>query len=161
MSQAAYARDIERSPGDRSGCKPAGGTHTKAAFGNYLADQEIVTPDQLSRLPVEAWRSEDSVGRISLFHGLIDALGIMRIITQQEKTHELFGQIAVQQGHLTEDQLKTLLAGQSVRACVELAEELALAGHLELRPALKAVVDYLSRDEALDEICSVESGKRA
>jgi hypothetical protein len=93
-----------------------------------------------------AWVARDPVGRLALLHGIIEPSAIDDILKRQQASNDYFGQIAIQMGLLTPEQLRTLLAGQAIRGCAEVLEDLILAGRLPLPDGIAALAEFLSSE---------------
>lgn len=116
----------------------------KAELTDFLVSTGRIQREQLQLISREDWLSREPIGRLALLHGLLSAADIDEILNRQLTDHRLFGEIAIQLGMLTSEQLDILYKGQSVRACVELVEDLALAGILDFGEGLNAAMEFIS-----------------
>lgn len=116
----------------------------KAAFVEYLVATKWVAPDRLELIPRSEWLHRESIGRLAMLHGLLSGMDVEEILRQQRNDDGWFGEIAVRMGMITREQLSVLFRGQAVRACLELVEDLALAGVLEFDAGLAAAQEFIS-----------------
>lgn len=119
----------------------------KRMFADYLVRSGRLTPAQREELPNGQWLSREPVGRLALLHGLIQGADIDRILSQQRAQGGFFGEIAVEFGLMTQDQLETLLVAQRYRECLELVEELALLGLLSMSQGLGGLCEFVHSAE--------------
>lgn len=120
------------------------GTIMTSAFAEYLIATGRTTREQLSAAAPEGGISREPIGRLAMLHGLLSPSDIDEILSQQSAQECLFGEIAVRLGMLKREQLDILVRGQSIRACLELVEDLALAGAVDFASGLEAIKEYIS-----------------
>lgn len=124
----------------------------KAAFAEHLIATGRVTRDQLELIPRSEWLYREPIGRLAMMHGLLSGVDVEEILRQQHTDERLFGEIALRLGMLTREQLDVLFRGQSIRACLELTEDLALAGLIEFNAGLEAAIEFISSHEFSPEL---------
>jgi diguanylate cyclase (GGDEF)-like protein len=101
-------------------------------FSRFLADRGIATREQLTRAARESCGNAFFMGRLARRLGWIGPRRLRRILFEQRRTHEMFGESALRLGFLSEAQVYALLAIQQ-----ESPEE---------------VVDYLCSERLLDSV---------
>jgi hypothetical protein len=119
----------------------------KAAFADYLVSSGRVERDRLELIPRSEWLYREPIGRLAMLHGLLSGVDVEEILRHQHHGDQRFGEIAVRMGMLTWDQLGVLFRGQSMRACLELVEDLALAGILDFNAGIAAISEFVSSPE--------------
>ncbi len=98
------------------------------AFIDFLGTRSSLPVEAGERLRTLLRGAPEPIGSIAFKYGLIASGDIDLILDHQRKNHRPFGMIAIELGILTKVQLKALLKVQQMRAAVEIAEALALAG---------------------------------
>lgn len=126
----------------------------KREFAEFLVATNRIPPDVLETASGGNWTAREPIGRLALLHGLIEPSAIDEIVRRQQDANDLFGQTAIQMGLLTRDQLAALLAGQAVRGCAEVLEDLVLSGHLSLRAGIAALAEFLARQRITAAVLS-------
>jgi len=116
----------------------------KAAFAEYLIVTGRVPRDRLELIPRSEWLYREPIGRLAMLHGLLSGVDVEEVLRLQKRDDQRFGEIAIRMGMLTREQLDVLFRGQSIRACLELIEDLALAGILDFNAGLTAVTEFIS-----------------
>jgi hypothetical protein len=116
----------------------------KEAFAEYLVSSGKIPSDALRGFSRCDWLSRDQLGRLAMLHGLLGGPELQEILTRQEEDARPMGRIAVELGYLSEEQLHILLTGQAVRACLELLEDLALAGTITMAEGLDAIGEFVT-----------------
>ncbi|GMU20826.1 MAG: hypothetical protein AMXMBFR13_09220 [Phycisphaerae bacterium] len=117
----------------------------KQAFAEHLVSTGRISRERLGTLAQSEWLDRESIGRLALLHGLLSGPDIDEILRHQHSEPAYFGEIAVRRGFLTPKQLLILCRGQAIRACLELVEDLALSGQIDLDTGLQAIADFVSR----------------
>jgi hypothetical protein len=117
----------------------------KAEFAEHLIATGRVTRDRLDQIPRDEWLYREPIGRLVMLHGLLSGTDVEEILREQHTDDHLFGEIAIRLGMLTREQLDVLFRGQSIRACLELVEDLALSGIVGFNAGLEAVTEFISR----------------
>lgn len=115
----------------------------KAAFADYLVATGRVSSDRLELIPRSEWLHREAIGRLAMLHGLLSGVDVEEVLRHQRNNGQRFGEIAIRMGMLTREQLEVLFRGQSVRACLELIEDLALAGLLDFNAGLLAAAEFV------------------
>lgn len=116
----------------------------KTEFAEHLITTERMTRERLEAIPRNEWMYREPIGRLAMMHGLLSGDDVEEILRHQHTDDRLFGEIAVQLGMINRHQLDVLVRGQSIRACLELVEDLALAGILEFKTGLEATIEFVS-----------------
>ena len=113
------------------------------AFAEFLLRQERISSETAQN--VSDWVSEARlpIGMIAVAHGLLSYQQIDELLKRERSPDTRFGDVVVEMGFLTRDQVETLLAIQRFRQSMDLAERLAVAGVLPLRQAASALGEFL------------------
>jgi hypothetical protein len=119
----------------------------KSAFAEYLVATGRIERDRLELIPKSEWLYREPIGRLAMLHGLLSGVDVEEVLRQQRYNDQRFGEVAVRMGMITREQLDVLFRGQAIRACLELIEDLALAGALEFNAGLAAVNEFVSSRE--------------
>ncbi len=119
----------------------------KRPFADYLLAAGRLSEQRLRSISHDEWVSREPIGRLALLHGLLAVQDIDHILHRQRTEQKYFGEIAMEMGLMTEAQLRVLLAGQGVRACIELTEDLALSGQMDMAEGLIAMSQFASSEE--------------
>ena len=78
-------------------------------FGNYLLSKQAVTTDQLVHAIQEQHTKHLRLGTLAMHAGLLTALQVDNVVIRQTHEDRLFGEIAIEEGLLTEEQVEELL----------------------------------------------------
>jgi hypothetical protein len=84
-------------------------------FGDYLVELNIIQEQDLVRALEIQKTDKVPLGQLALQQGLIDNKALFRILSLQRKDggrNQTFGQLAIQLGYLTEEQISELLEKQ-------------------------------------------------
>lgn len=100
----------------------------RRAFLEFLADDGMVPADRIEELWNMLRSAPEPIGSIAFSHGMITGNDIDIILDEQRHRYRPFGEIAMEMGMLRREQVEALLLVQQIRAAVETAEALALAG---------------------------------
>jgi hypothetical protein len=115
-------------------------------FVQYLIDRDYV-PGRIARKLAEKKRYiREPVGMIAVAHGLLHPNQIDEVLDDQRESKRLFGEIAVDRGFLTQQEVDTLIKIQEFRVAADIAESLALAGVMTCEDAVQYLGSYLIRD---------------
>jgi hypothetical protein len=124
----------------------------KASFADYLVATGRVTPDRLELIPRSEWLHREPMGRLAMLHGLLSGVDVEEVLRHQRTNGQRFGEVAIRMGMITREQLEVLFRGQSLRACLELVEDLALAGILDFTTGLVAATEFISSFDLSSEL---------
>lgn len=116
----------------------------RRAFIEYLMTNGILSPEKLEQIQNFVKTAREPIGSIAFGYGLISGWDIDNVLEQQRTTYRPFGEIAVEKGLLTQSQVDALLMVQQLRACIEIAEALALSGTCETEAIVSRVGRFLS-----------------
>jgi len=100
----------------------------RKAFLEFLVSEGVLAPQRMSELQNLHKGASEPIGLIAFSFGLIGGGEIDLLLDHQRRDYRSFGQIAMEMGLLTRQQVQTLLMIQQMRGAVETAEALALAG---------------------------------
>ncbi len=111
-------------------------------FGDYLVRQSIIREKDLTRTLEIQKTDRIPLGQLALQEGLIDNKALFRILSRQRKVegrNQTFGQLAIQLGYLSQEQVNELLKMQSQtnRLLGELLVSQGLVSQVEMIKALK------------------------
>jgi hypothetical protein len=113
-------------------------------FGDYLCEKGCVTRDQLAD-GLRRWPGHtDTVGALGLKLGFLDMLQIDALLDEQSRRKKLFGELAVDQGFMTPDQVRGLLDVQRVDRSLDLGKVLIVCGHLTPQALIEALAGYMA-----------------
>lgn len=100
----------------------------RKGFLKFLAGEGVINPDRVAGFQETLRAAPEPLGVIAFRYGMITGGDIDEILDAQRHDDRPFGEIAVEKGLLTTEQVRTLLFVQQMRAATEAAEALALAG---------------------------------
>ena len=111
-------------------------------FGDYLVRQNIIREKDLTQTLEMQKIDRIPLGQLALQKGLIDNKALFRILSRQRKVegrNQTFGQLAIQLGYLSQEQVNELLKMQSQtnRLLGELLVSQGLVSQMEMIKALK------------------------
>ncbi len=111
-------------------------------FGDYLVRQNIIREKDLTQTLEMQKIDRIPLGQLALQKGLIDNKVLFRILSRQRKEegrNQTFGQLAIQLGYLTEEQISELLKMQirTNRLLGELLVSQEFVSQVEMIKALK------------------------
>lgn len=111
-------------------------------FGDYLVRQSIIQEKDLTRTLKMQKTDRIPLGQLALQNGLIDNKVMFRILSCQRKVesrNQTFGQLAIQLGYLSQEQVNKLLKMQTQtnRLLGELLVSQGLVSQAEMIKALK------------------------
>ncbi len=111
-------------------------------FGDYLVRQSIIREKDLTRTLEMQKTDRIPLGQLALQKGLIDNKALFRILSRQRKVegrNQTFGQLAIQLGYLSQEQVNELLKMQTQtnRLLGELLVSQELVSQVEMIKALK------------------------
>ncbi len=101
-------------------------------FGEYLIAGGHVSPADLERAVAHQREHNLPLGQLALEEGLLTADQVAEVHQEQRRTDQRFGELAVSKGFLAKQDLERLLAGQAERR-VYLGQALVRLGVLEAR----------------------------
>ena len=78
-------------------------------FGQFLLDQELITPEQLNAAIVFQRENNTLLGALALKHGFLKPEQVQSIIREQQQSYLKFGEVALKKKYLSEDQVSELL----------------------------------------------------
>ncbi len=111
-------------------------------FGDYLVRQSIIREKDLTQTLEMQKIDRIPLGQLALQKGLIESKTLFRILSRQRKEegrNQTFGQLAIQLGYLTEEQISELLKMQiqTNRLLGELLVAQEFVSQVEMIKALK------------------------
>lgn len=98
-------------------------------FGEYLVARDLITREALADALGYQRSVNLPIGFFALQQGKLSELQVLRIHSEQRQSDRKFGEIAVEKGFLSADDLEALLEGQA-EVRVYLGEALVGRGHL-------------------------------
>ena len=111
-------------------------------FGEYLVEQKIIREKDLDRALEIQKTDRVPLGQLAMQKGLIDNKQLFRILSRQRRPEEKsksFGNLAVEMGYLSQEQVEALLERQTHtnRLLGEILVSQGLVSQMELIKALK------------------------
>jgi len=111
-------------------------------FGDYLVRQSIIREKDLTRTLEMQKTDRIPLGQLALQKGSIDNKALFRILSRQRKVegrNQTFGQLAIQLGYLSQEQVNDLLKMQTQtnRLLGELLVSQGFVSQVEMIKALK------------------------
>ena len=110
-------------------------------FGEYLVSRKLVTDEQLSKALELQRASMRPMGKFAKKLGYISRKDNVRVLLEHIKGNKRYGDLAVEMGFLTEEQVRDVLETQS-REGVMLGKILVQEGALTRVELLHALKDF-------------------
>jgi diguanylate cyclase (GGDEF)-like protein len=110
-------------------------------FSRFLEQKGVATRDNLARAARESSGNAFFIGRLARRLGWIGPRRLRRILFEQRKTHEMFGEAALRLGYLAQRQVYALLAIQQ-ESPEEVVDYLSTEGLIEPLAAKQWVGEY-------------------
>ncbi len=110
-------------------------------FLDFLVCQGAVPAERAAGLGRHLRTAREPIGTIAFSYGMLAGGDIDEILDEQRNRHRPFGEIAIEKGLLTSEQVRKLLCLQELRAATETAEALALSDVCPMEDA----IEYLGR----------------
>ena len=129
----------------RATSSPSKENALKFAFVQFLLSSNQITEAAADQITRWALPYREPIGRIAFEHGLIEARHIDEILSRQCHSDQKFGEIGVEMGLLTGEQVDILLGIQTYRVSASIAEALALMGLLPLRTSIGLLSDFVKQ----------------
>ena len=117
----------------------------RSAFLEFLVAKGVVPQDRLDHLGTLLRCAPEPMGSIAFSYGMVTGADIDAILDEQRQSQRRFGEIAVDLGILTHDQVEVLLRVQHLRGAVETAEALALSGLGSIDEMITQLGHFLTR----------------
>ena len=118
-------------------------------FGQYLLNQGVITPIQLSDALTQERMTRVKIGILAINAGYLTVFQVEHIHTLQQEQDKKFGEIAVAEGLLTVAQVEMLLEKQN-RRYLNLCQTLVDKGYLAL-DKLEVVMNKYKEDAQLSD----------
>lgn len=115
----------------------------RSAFMDHLVNTGLVERELVEQAARKNPQAE-YVGQLALLHGVLGGAEIDKILSAQQQDRKMFGQLAMQMGLMDRRQLDVLLAGQALRGCIEILEDLALSQEIDINDGLRAISEFMS-----------------
>ena len=129
-------------------------------FLQFVASRGLLTTEQLKIVRTQLRTAPEPIGMLAFRHGMISGADIDRVLEAQRHDGRVFGELAVEMGLLTTEQIQALLCVQRYRYAVEVAEALALSGLVPPGRILPALGEFLSaRAECTDASTPTEASR--
>lgn len=119
----------------------------KPDFLAFLVERRILSADQATEIRSQVVRSAPQVGKILLERGAMDVRQVMQVVYMQADDRQLFGELAVREGFLSQEDLRLALREQH-QMRKHPAEALRETGAIEVNTLFAALVDYLKHLES-------------
>ena len=124
-------------------------------FGNYLLNNNAVTPEQLSAAIEKIGHTHMKIGTLAMHKGYMTAAEVDEVCFLQTREDKRFGEIALERNYLFEDQLEDLLKSQNPDYLL-LGQALVDAGALTNNELEALIVEYQEESE-IDDVVSIKS----
>jgi len=126
-------------------------------YVQFLVERDLVPTSVTKRLTENRRFVREPIGMIAVNHGLLNPNDIDTILDRQREESQLrFGDIAVDMGCLTREQVDNLVKIQEFRAAADITEALALGGVLSVEDAGRCLGSYLVGDHEVIAMMSDE-----
>lgn len=124
-------------------------------YGNYLLNNNYVTPSQLSQALEIKKSIKVKLGVLAINAGFMNAKQVETVHNAQERIDKKFGDLAIELGYLTNSQLETLLSSQKTGTLL-LGQALVDKGFMDNKSFEKSITEYKKKykisDSDLEEI---------
>ncbi|MBL3593863.1 MAG: hypothetical protein JMJ93_10235 [Synergistaceae bacterium] len=139
-------------------------------FGQYLLQERLVTPSQLSHAMAKSAEAWPFLGILALAEGLMTPGQVEETHETQRREDRRFGEIAVERGYLTVENVESLLSRQQSRHILlgQILIEEGIFSHEGFIKALEAyrrdsglsrsLLDALDRGDVDDAVASLFAG---
>lgn len=128
-------------------------------FGSYLLRKEAVTPEQLADAIAKVGDAHIKLGTLAIHQGLMVAAEVDEVCFLQTREDKRFGEIAIDRGYLTEDQVRDLLKSQ-IPDYLLLGQCLVESGAFSNADLETLMVDYQTENEMYDMDMNVENKEK-
>lgn len=118
-------------------------------FVEFLINRHLVPASVARQLTENKRYVREPIGMIAVSHGLLKPNQIDDILDRQRGSKARFGDIAVELGFLTREQVETLVKIQEFRTTADIAEALALAGVTSCEDVTQYLGAFLLHDREL------------
>lgn len=118
-------------------------------FGNFLINQNIITPEQLITAISKEAASHLKLGTLAIYHNLMTSSEVDSVVIAQTHEDKEFGRLAIERGYLTEDQVQKLLTEQSPEYLL-LGQILIEEGIITNADLENLIIDYEAQHEIYD-----------
>ena len=115
-------------------------------YVQFLVERDLIPANVAKRLRENRNFVRQPIGMIAVSHGLLQPNHIDAILDQQRHSDARFGDIAVEMGYLSRDQVNKLVKVQEFRAAADITEALALGGVFSVEDANRCLGSYLVGD---------------
>jgi hypothetical protein len=122
----------------------------KHPFIEFLIERDLVPASVTKKLIEDKRYVREPIGMIAVSHGLLRPDQIDMILDHQDDSNKRFGEIAIELGFVTEQQVETLIKIQQSRVTIDIAEALALAGVMPYEDAVRHMATFLLRDQEVE-----------
>ena len=116
-------------------------------FIGFLAGRGVISEAVAERMAHSRSCVREPIGMIAVGHGLLRPDQIDLILDRQRNSSLRFGDLAIELGCLTQEQVELLLAIQEFRASAAAAEAMALAGTLPWDDVVRYLGAFLTHDD--------------
>jgi len=124
-------------------------------FIEFLIERDLIPASVGKRLMDQRSYIREPIGMIAVGHGILRPNEIDIILDRQRERKELrFGEVAIELGFLTEQQVEILVKVQAFRTSADISEALALAGVLSCEDAARYLGTFLVCDREMAEMMS-------
>ncbi|MFH1745422.1 MAG: hypothetical protein ABIG44_00090 [Planctomycetota bacterium] len=130
----------------------------REAFLKYLISEGVLGTSQNVAIQNSRRCAPEPIGSIAFSYGLINGGHIDAILGEQRKEYRSFGELAVDRGMLTPEQVQNLLMVQRMRTATETAETFVLSGMYPVNKLVWQLGNFLA--EHSDTLMGIHIGSR-
>jgi len=112
-------------------------------FGEYAVAKKLVTEEQFKRALEIQHQSRETIGNLAVQSGFISRQQNIHILLELKKIGGHYGDLAMERGLLTEEQIQKLLNIQKMHV-KHLAKVFVEIGALSKLRAIRALIDFRS-----------------
>lgn len=116
-------------------------------FVQFLIDRDLIPANVAKRLTEGRRFVREPLGMIAVNHGLLHPKDIDVVLDRQRECNARSGDIAVELGCLTRQQVDDLVKIQEFRAAADITEALILGSVLSCEDAVRCLGSYLVGDQ--------------
>jgi len=118
----------------------------RAMFSNYLVERGYVDAQEAGQITSNAQNFAEIIGALAMRNGLMTSGQIEEVLSNQQ-SGQLFGQAAVQHGHLSQDDVDRLLDLQALQEALEIGSILILKGRMTSQALVDEISSFFHRFE--------------
>jgi hypothetical protein len=117
-------------------------------YGEFLVSKNLVTEDQISSALIAQRHSKLPLGKIAVQLGYVSKLDNIKILLEQDKSGDRYGDVAIRMGLLDNDKISEILRAQKAET-VPIGKVLVEEKILTRLESVRALAEYTN---LVDEI---------